>query len=158
MKLIFQMWILSKPRDSIKSVHLSSKILQEVHLLVIVTAGFEVALKWITCLRLTGLVCGDSNIRQWSRCHAQPRDAVHSLYMEGVVGVRRKIYYCHRGTGQTEWPWDEPQVRLTRLTLRHPTVAVTSITALAQDVVGDVLPASRIARRHPLQEESCVVD
>lgn len=103
-------------------------------------------------------MCRDGHICQRACSHTQPRDPVHSLNVEGVASEHCKVQYCYRGASNAEWPWDKVQVRLARLTLCHSTTAVTPTTALAQYVVSDVLSASCITGRHPLQEESCVID
>lgn len=103
-------------------------------------------------------MCRDGHICQRACSHTQPRDPVHSLNVEGVASEHCKVQYCYRGASNAEWPWDKVQVRLARLTLCHSTAAVTPTTALAQYVVSDVLSASCITGRHPLQEESCVID
>lgn len=100
------------------------------------------------------MVCVDGDVDQRPRRHAQRGDAVHGLHVEGVAGVHREVQYRHRGAGQAERPGDEAQVRLAGLALGH----AAPVAALAEDVVGDVLPAPRVVGRHPLEDESRVVD
>lgn len=92
--------------------------------------------------RLTSVMCVDGDVHQRPRCHAQQRDSVHGLYVEGVAGVHRKVQYCHRGASQAERPGDEAQVGLAGLARGHAADAGASVAALAKDVVSNVLPAS----------------
>lgn len=108
--------------------------------------------------QLTSVMRVDGDVHQRSRCHAQRGDSVHGLDVERVAGVHRKVQHRHRGAGQAERSWDEAQVRLAGLALGHAADAGAGVAALAKDVVGDVLPASRVVRRHPLEDESRVVD
>lgn len=112
----------------------------------------------IKAVKLTSVMCVDSDVHQRPRCHAQGGDAIHGLYVEGVADVHREVQYCHRCASQAQWPGDEAQVRLAGLALDHTANVGASVAALAEDVVSDVLPASGVMRRHPLEDESRVVD
>lgn len=103
-------------------------------------------------------MCVDADIDQRACGQAQAGDAVHGFHVEGVVGVHGKVQNGHRRAGQAQRPGDEVQVRLAGLTLCDAAVAGQSVAPLAQHVVGDVLPAARVAGRKPLQEEGRVVD
>lgn len=109
-------------------------------------------------LQLTSVMCVDGDVHQRPRCHAQQRDSVYSLHVESVAGVHRKVQYCHGGASQAERPGDEAQIGLAGLALGRAADAGTFIAALAKDIVSNVLPASRVVRRHPLKDESRVVD
>lgn len=109
-------------------------------------------------LQHTCLVGVDADVDQGARSQPQTRDPVHGLHVEGVVRVHGEVQDGHRCGGQAERPGDEAQVRLAGLALRDPAVPGHSVAALAQHVVGDVLPAARVAGGHPLQEEGRVVD
>lgn len=103
-------------------------------------------------------MCVDADVDQRARGQAQAGDAVHGLHVEGVVGVHGEVQDGHGGAGQAQRPGDEAQVRSAGLALRGAAVARQAVAPLAQDVVGDVLPATRVAGGQPVQEQGRVVD
>lgn len=84
---------------------------------------------------------------------AQVRHPVDCIDLEGVVGVCQKVHHCHRGVGEPALPRQEPHVVAARLAhLGAPS------TFLANDVEGDVFPASGVQRPAPVQDDRGLVD
>lgn len=102
---------------------------------------------------LTGLVGGDVNgdVLCWVR--ALVANAVDSLDLEAVEGVRQQVADQHPAFGQAQLSWDEVHIVLT-------VGAGSSVgTALfAHDVVHDVATAARLPGGVPLKDHWGLVD
>lgn len=103
--------------------------------------------------RLTSLVGGDADGSKLPGQGTEVGDAVDGVDLEGVVGVCQQVHHGDGGVGEAALPWQEPHGAAARLALPPATPAL-----LADDVEGDVLPAPRVQRPAPVQDDRGLVD
>lgn len=102
---------------------------------------------------LTRLVGGDVDRSKLGRIGALVRDAVHSLDLEGVLGVSQQVADVDVGVHQSQLTGDELHV-----VPAAGAAAAAAAAALADDVVDHVLPAAALLRGTPLQPQGRLVD
>ena len=102
---------------------------------------------------LTSLVGADGDGSHRPGEGAELRHAVLGLDLEGVVGMGGEVQHGDGGVGEALRAGHEAQLPPTQLTLLQAGPA-----ALAQDIVGQVLPPSRVTGRAPLQEQRGLID
>lgn len=102
---------------------------------------------------LTGLVGGDVDRNVLLREGALVGHSIDRLDLKGVGGVSPEVADEDAGVG-------EPQLAGHKVHVVVAAGAGAPVRAalLADDVVGDVVPAARLPRRVPLQDDGCLVD